>query len=330
MSPKNKKKIVAFDSSVLIAIQRNEIDKEFIDKEFPNDTCSRTIQDTVIDEMFFNLNNNWREQDREDSEKLYQDYNFWIMESQHIILLKEYLYDHVLLEKCDLFEEQIKLYFGDTHPEQKAREQLHLILREKSYEAKKETFKKCLTSSSNAGETFSISQFDKELSKLIQENKEFEIPVIDEYLSQLIKKDPIQIAIKGNNTYLKISRINKNSFKYFKPFSDLKESYPTLYNVLLYSYFIDSPKKHAGTQGKDCFHISLNGIKDPIRITENLLPDFRISLPALHYIDEFATCDKGQAQLIKGLFPDYSTKVKYYKKVNENGVEVYKCCSHEI
>ena len=115
MSRENKKKTVAFDSSVLIAIQKNEIDIGFIDREFPEDIYSRTIQDTVIDEMFFKLNNNWREKDREDSAKLYQDHNFWIMEPQHIILLKEYLYGHVLLEKCDLFEEQIKLYLSLIH-----------------------------------------------------------------------------------------------------------------------------------------------------------------------------------------------------------------------
>ncbi|MBY0281032.1 MAG: hypothetical protein K2W94_02630 [Alphaproteobacteria bacterium] len=329
MSQENKKKIVAFDTGFLSNAIKGKID---IDAEFPTDTCSRTIQDTVIDELFFNKEptDGWYEADRKNWLNFYQKHDFWTMESQHIILLKEYLYGHVLLERCDLFEEQIKLYFEDIHPEQKAREHQHLILRKKNQEAKKETFKKCFSSSNDR--TFSISRFDKELFRFIKENEKFETPIIDEYLSQLIKRDPLQIIIRGNNLSLKITRANKISFKYFKTFSDLKNEYPTLYNIRLYDFFIDSSKKLTGTPGKDSFHISLNGVKNSIEITENLLPDFKISLPALHYVDAFVTGDKGQAQLIKGLFPDYWDKkdIRFYKTVKENGVDVYKDCSHEI
>ncbi len=46
-----------------------------------------------------------------------------------------------------------------------------------------------------------------------------------------------------------------------------------------------------------------------IELSENFLPDSRISLPALHYGDVFFTSDKHQAKLIEILYPESKGKI---------------------
>lgn len=47
-----------------------------------------------------------------------------------------------------------------------------------------------------------------------------------------------------------------------------------------------------------------------IKLSENLAPDFQISLLGLHYTDFFATCDENLARLLKYLFPNYQDKIQ--------------------
>lgn len=67
------------------------------------------------------------------------------------------------------------------------------------------------------------------------------------------------------------------------------------------------------------FQINFNGTK--IEIEKNTLNDLKISICAFPYIDRFLTFDKGQALLMRNLFPDSADKIKYFKIENSEMVE---------
>ncbi len=102
---------------------------------------------------------------------------------------------------------------------------------------------------------------------------------------------------------------NKGIFK--KNIFNIEKELPTLYQFMMLEQLIKNLKK---PKNKDHFKVLLPGLQSHVKIEFNTLADSQISLSGLHYCDAFATFDKGQAKLIKFLFPQYSNKMKLYEK----------------
>ena len=118
----------------------------------------------------------------------------------------------------------------------------------------------------------------------------------------------------------------------FKEIENIKSSLPTFYNIICYDVFMNSLKRPS-----DILKRKQENVMDPFKIktfqkieikdhnkdesktleyielSENLLPDFRISLLALHYVDEFAACDEGLAALLTFLYPEHASKILWFK-----------------
>lgn len=112
--------------------------------------------------------------------------------------------------------------------------------------------------------------------------------------------------------------MNKDSFKLVdsrnnKEISHLniEKQLPSLYQILLLEQLVTRLKK---PENKDKFKVQLSGLNSHVKIELNTLADSQISLSGLYYSDAFATFDKGQAQLIKFLFPEHTDKIKLYIK----------------
>lgn len=121
-------------------------------------------------------------------------------------------------------------------------------------------------------------------------------------------KESETIYMKGTSFELIYPLGNKEILK--RKILDVEKELPSLYQFLLLEEFIKGLKK---PENKTEFKVPLPGLKSHLKIEFNTLADSTISLSGLHYCDAFATFDKGQAQIIKFLFPQYANKIRFYK-----------------
>ncbi len=115
----SNKKIVAFDTSFLIEVKRNNID---IEKEYPEDSYVRIVQDTVIDEFFLNKQNQWC--NRSDTANFFKQNDISLLESFKNIILQEYICGKNNVSITRTFN--ITEFLRGQHPEQPQKESMYL------------------------------------------------------------------------------------------------------------------------------------------------------------------------------------------------------------
>lgn len=298
------KKKVYFDTSFLIGLRKNEIDVDNdIDKEFPKSDWTRFVQDTFIDESW--ANGNWPQ--KLSVAKFYEEKSLILQENTHSILLQEYRNgNNFNFEESN--QSNIASFLNGEHKDQGRLEEAYF----------KNLYDRVL---SNKRQWFSIPISDKDKVMIdplkIQEKIR---SLIDSDIPFHIPLDSVgrySLRILRNQAFLSSSDAIIDESEHIKSFSDLECGFPTIYNTLTYSIFIDClmrPKtiynKENSRNIRNPFDVDLVGCDQPVLISENLLPDFRISLPTLHYCDIFVTCDIHQFNIIKYLFPKYEKKIR--------------------
>jgi len=118
-----------------------------------------------------------------------------------------------------------------------------------------------------------------------------------EKLEQMIKSDEPIIA-RDYDIQEVIRRIGKNKFKIRCKSTCL---------TILATLFIDSLSRKKDEIKQ--FTTQLDG--ENIKIDRNTISDLKISCSSLPYIKKFVTKDKGQAQILKLLFPEFKKKIDF-------------------
>ena len=152
-------------------------------------------------------------------------------------------------------------------------------------------------------------------------------PTLDELINELftpiktgcrripIITNKLIAEIKGTKKGMKIRFLEQKGPTGWKD-KNLQTDLPSLYLFSIANLFLDKIKRPTISSEENSFKIKLPGIRDDVKIEENTIPDFQISLSGLHHCHIFATCDEAQAQLLKFLYPEYvdKNKIRYYKK----------------
>jgi hypothetical protein len=308
----SKKKIVAFDTSFLIEVEKKNID---IDKKYPNDEYIRCAQDTVADELFLDKQNQWM--NCSERSYFFKQNNISFLESFDAMILQEYVRgkDNFSIIRISDATECFSFLEGQ-HPEQLQKEIMYLNYVDQRSQAKQNDFDAIPYTESTAV-NINVPNLQKDIVNCINSEDGYLLPIVTK--PTLVFPDPTDIKIRNGKMLLNIKyAINRCRYKNPKFFQNLEEEFPTIYNLLVYDQFIKNLKRpeHTKTHRKNKFNLILETKEDEklnIRIGDDVSPDFRISLAGLAYIDAFATCDKSQALLIKGLYPSYYCKVSYYK-----------------
>lgn len=288
------KKKVVLDTSFLIRAYDNVCNEDgcnIIDAEFPANKWDRVIHDYVIDE-FFRIENI-----KLDRANFYEKNQLYTMCCTHQIILDEFEHGSAqsCLEKNKKIEDNIILFLKEQHWDLVNIEKKHHKKKEQR-DLSKEKFLKLIGQDSSKT-LINLQQLKDDIQKMIN-NGHF-IPLSEENVSIYMKK----------NSFERIYSLdNKDILK--REIFNIENELPTLYQFILLEKFIKALKK---TEKRDEFKILLEGLQSPVKIERNTLADSEISLSGLHYCDAFATFDKGQAQLIKFLFPQYANKVRFYK-----------------
>ena len=297
----NKKRVV-LDSSFLGHSKQGISAADgtnIIDKEFPDDEYDRVIHDYVLDEFFrdnplsdANKNLVWREKNIQ----IYRANNLYMMESSHVIIWNEFHhkqnFDH--LGKNLKREQDVLLSLAKKLPpyQQQHWEQQYQERIDERQKAKKEIFNK-ISIASKEHKVLKLEDLKERLSSLLKDG--YRLPFHDTSYIEIIGE---KVALKEKDK-LKVTRTIKNL--------------PSLYLFSIANLFLDKIKRPTISSEENSFKIKLPGIRDDVKIEENTIPDFQISLSGLHYCDVFATCDEAQAQLLKFLYPEYVDKIRYYK-----------------
>jgi|JI10StandDraft_1071094.scaffolds.fasta_scaffold128000_4 hypothetical protein len=292
------KKKVLFDSSYLNRAKKNPNEME---QQFPNKYCLRLVQDTIIDEFFFDKDGNWYE--REENVKFYNNCDFLLIPDFSELLYKEYLKG--LTEIKPLCKILVSEILEGKRPKE---ESIYLESVKQRKKTKKEGW-------------FDIPFSDKEniiidssmIYSQFHECVQKEIPLI----SLLDHEGKRRVIMKGKKLFISSKHELASQEDRLRTFEDIKKEFPTLFNLFIFGIFMGylmRPKNYMLKGEKDYFSIKLSKDKEHIRIDENTIADFRIALTGLHYIDLFVTCDKSQANIINGLYPEYVDKIVHVPK----------------
>ncbi len=304
----------SFDTSFLTKSHSGEVD---IHKYFPSDLYTRWIHDTVFDEFFYDHKNNQLQSNWRDRENFYKSSNLKVFGEAQIISDE---YDKG--SKCTILRatdsNKISALLNKNLPNQAEIEKSYAISRQERTLAKKSQWDRDSIKPSPTDNEIKIdyTDFNNEIQSIINNNETSSKKtkeIINLILTDYYKKSPISII---------------------KSIKDYPSELPTFYNIIKYDLFIKKLKRP-----KDITKRSSKNLLDPfnikpsseflmknhfnnsdiqikhIELSVNIVPDFRISIIALHYIDLFATCDKNLAALLIYLYPQYKSKIRYYKPI---------------
>jgi hypothetical protein len=289
-----KKEDGFFDTSFFIEYKKNNIEID-IDAEFPISRYRRLVQDTFVDEFWAPGNDS----QKLNAAKLYEEKKLLLQKDISQILLEEYHYGPNI---NSIITDQ-----STTIPFLNLKHKIQNILEDKyqtnflARKTAKENQWRLIPNFDEAVVIINPSDVYNEINRLITDNIPFTIP-LDSF-------GHFSLRIINNKCYLSSSTeiipINESP----KRFSNLKLDMPTIFNVIVYGVFENYLMRPGNKKNLEKpFEITLDG--SCVKISKNLLPDFRISIPALHYCDVFVTCDAHQATLIRLLYPHYGTKIK--------------------
>jgi len=302
------KKIVAFDTSLLIDLYEKKINID-IEKEYPKNQYLRVVQDTVIDEFFLNKQGQWRK-DRKEKVIFFEQIDICIMESFSKLILQEYIERKNYID--EIYDKgAIILFLEGNHPKQQQMENIYFNNVNKRNQAKYDDFA-AIPVDLSSGFCLKVQEIYNNIKNCIDSEKGYSLPIVIYPVFDL----PYPTIIEVSNTGMLLGveyREGRKRYKYPRFFKNLETEFPTIYNLLIYDEFKNRLRRPQNTQLNEKFDINLKNGSDKIiniKIEANTLPDFRISLAALPYIDVFVTSDKHQNKLIKGLYPFYSAKVR--------------------
>lgn len=292
ITPKTK---VIFDTSFLIRSYenvKNENGCNIIDAEFPSNNWDRIIHDYVIDE-FFRI-----EDKRLERADFYERNKIYIMRSSHKLILDEFEHGTAQssLEKNETFESNIIPFLKKQHWDQVKIENEHNKKKEQRDLAKKVFYELIGKDINNTSIT--LQQLKDDIQKIINSGHHIPLPFEENITIYMRENSFERIYILGTKDILK------------KEIFNIANDLPTLYQFMLLEQLI---KKLEKPEKKNEFKAFLPGLKSHVKIEFNTFADSQISLSGLHYCDAFATFDKGQAQIIKFLFPQYANKVEFYQ-----------------
>jgi len=290
------KKIVALDTSIC----RRVPDDINLDELYPKEKYLRFVQDTVIDEMYPKLVD------------FFKDNDILIFPSLYVILLNELSQQPFNLMEVEKQKDILKILDTDN-----SKNAWYEDLRKKAIEDKKRLYSEIRDIDSNEFET-TIQSIKIKLEGYIikSDTIKFTITSSEEHLYA----HDIIGEITGKSIWINCKNATRQNLKllhFFMGINDLQSRFPFLYEILIFSIFMDELRKPSvfkkGKKSNDSFLINSGEIKH-IRIDENTLPDFKISLGSLIHADIFATCDESQRKLIHALYPQYKSKVQLFKK----------------
>ena len=290
----DKSKVI-FDTSFLIRSWEGTSDKNgrnIIDAEFPLHNFDRIIHDYVIDEFFL------IEDQRTHRVNSYEKNELYTMRSTHEFFLKEFILKTATscLDKDEMKNFEMLGFLRHQHPRQLEFENKYNHIKKDRQTAKEACFK-LIGLEHDSHVKLSLSLLKHSLGNSIENGFQIDIAGVKEI-----------IYAKGNLFELIHPLKEREIIK--REISAIKDELPSLYQFLLFEKFVKALKK---PENKEEFKVELPGLKSHVKIDYNTLADSQISLSGLHYCDCFATFDKGQAQIIKFLFPEYMHKIKLYK-----------------
>jgi len=299
------KKIVAFDTSFLTAVENGDID---IENEYPKNEYIRFVQDTVIDEFFLDEQNQWH--NRIEKSNFIEQYEIGLLPSFHDLVKKECErgISRDFIKNNHLFNKDLLFYRGQLPQQlQSEMEKKYFALVNERNKAKQSEFIG-IPYVNDTAVNIDLLKIQNDIINLTTEGNEYILPIKTDYCN-------FSIAISERNLILNLQEPPFNKYVQQK-FQKLKDKFPTVYNLLVYDRFSNNElKRPQHTNQQKSFLINLKDGSQKIsniKIEINTLPDFRISLAGLPYVDVFATRDKSQVLLTKGLYASYSCKVHYY------------------
>jgi len=295
------KKKAFFDSSIVIGLRKQELNID-LNEEFPEKDWLRLAQDTITDECW--IKGNW--QQRKETAKFFEDNKFNIISSTHALLVDEYLNGSNFSTYLKSNQTEILSFLKGEHPKQKEFEELYSKMYDDRTVANNDEWNSIPISDDDVV-IYPQKIYDR-MSWLLSNDIPFSMPIDDQQF----------LRIRAGKVFLSSKRSIIEEKKHIRIFSDFKKELPLTYNILVYSIFIDclmrpyNIYKKKTENRRESFEIKLDDCTEKVLISSNLLPDFRISLPALHFCDLFATGDRHQVNLIKYLYPQYSNKIKLF------------------
>lgn len=292
-------KKVIFDTSFLNAAKKVFYDTgiNHLDDNFPNVGYERIVHDYVLDELLR------KKTERAINAEFYAINNLWTMHSSDVVIKDEFVngVEHYDLYKDVNFESNIIPYLKGNHKNQNTWNRKHKIKIKEREKAREDVYARIR--SQGIETKFELTTLEKIIFDAVNAG----------FTAYLDAKQDSVIEIKGNNFTLK----KNGTVMHIRIVQNIKVDLPSLYNFLIAEQFINNitkRQKHPKANTEIEFTLEFAELKKNIKFEKNTLADFQISLSGLHYCDGFATCDKGQASLIKLLYPQYESKLQCYDR----------------
>ncbi|MDP3935456.1 MAG: hypothetical protein Q8Q56_00460 [Alphaproteobacteria bacterium] len=178
---------------------------------------------------------------------------------------------------------------------------------------KKELFNEKLKTEQVLGEADKIALEGVGFEEICQQNPRRESKRKDSFERFLkifldLKEFKYSFKMKSKKRYIAFVRV-------LKEVNFIKKKYPLFYATCVYAALKKCITKIGGQSNNKkeerSVKVEINaGEIRNIKINKNFLPDMRIAVFLLPWVDEFVTCDKGQAKLLEIMFPEYKSKIR--------------------
>lgn len=294
-----------------------------IEKMFPKAQYIRCIQDNVIDELFFDNNNCWY--DRAGISKFYNEKDLLLHKSSDVILCDEYFKG---VKKVSLLEQnntEIQNFLDVTYAKIDDEEK-YLKFRADRISLRDQQWR-LIPVYDQHEIVIENNRIWSLLDLHIKDNIPLTVP--------LNSDSTVMLRIVGRKVFPSFSDSFVDKSMHIKIVDDLKNELPTIYSLLIYAIFMDQVARPLSIYDKvnldDDFNIKIasqlvlndfsTGEEEKIyyiKLSRNFIPDFRIGLMGLHYVDFFVTSDKFQAALLNYLFPQYTNKIVWCMPPKKN------------